>query len=388
MQQYIKQSSIGLLSRSLVNSNISDINGGSYLPLITAPMTSVINESIINKFLHKQIQVCLPRVNNNEFGISSNYFYSCSINSFNEFILNGLYDDFIKNSELPLKICIDTANGNNPKLHESIRKAKLRFSDKLIIMSGNVSSVEAFIELAKTGCDYIRVGIGGGAGCNTSKNTFIGQNNLSDLIYACYQAKKSCHDIRRELYISGNRHKINYCGHIFDVNNKPNFENVKIVADGISSYIDLTVKENMAYDNGYGAIINLLYSGADLIMIGKLFAQSLESAGTKVIKSLNSKGAYIKANPDIQINLAKEKNLVVEYYGMSTKKAQLEYSENTIETTKHSEGKSVFLPVRWTLDEWLNGSETDSDFLPGFVNCLKSAMSYTGSIELNKFKMK
>lgn len=366
--KYINQSRLGLLSRKDANPYFyEDENGNKFLPLITAPMTSVVNEQTLNSFMKSGIQVCLPRTDGSEFGISSSYFYSCSLDSFEEFIIGGLYDSFIKESEKSLKICIDTANGNNPRLHEMIIKAKEMYGDKLIIMSGNVSSVEAFIELAKTGCDYIRVGIGGGAGCNTSKNTFVGQTNLGYLIQECYNAKS------RDYWVPEYDSSF--------LKKQRNLLNVKIVADGISSYIDLTLKEGMAYDNGYGAIINLLYSGADLIMIGKLFAQSLESAGRKFIKHLNSKGHNIKANPYIDLRLAKDK-VVVEYYGMSTKRAQEIYGQDA---SKHSEGKTVYLDVRWSLDEWLNGSKEESDFLPGFVNCLKSAMSYTGSNKLSEF---
>jgi len=55
---------------------------------------------------------------------------------------------------------------------------------------------------------------------------------------------------------------------------------------------------------------------------------------------------------------------------------------------KPSEGSITWIPVRWTLEEWLNGSE-DQDkapYLMGYINSLRSAMSYTDSLTLNDFK--
>ena len=148
----IKQTAIGLASRELAN----PYNENGFLPLITAPMYSVVDETNYQIFLDNKIQVCLPR--NKGSKDSGNYFTAVSLQEFK--------DEFIGDSTpiryWPLKRCIDTANGNMPELHNAIRKAKEIHGDNLIIMAGNVASVEAFIELAKTGVDYIRVGIGGG----------------------------------------------------------------------------------------------------------------------------------------------------------------------------------------------------------------------------------
>jgi hypothetical protein len=58
------------------------------------------------------------------------------------------------------------------------------------------------------------------------------------------------------------------------------------------------------------------------------------------------------------------------------------------ENKKPSEGSVSWIPVRWTLSEWLQGSDKQDEYpyLNGFVNSLKSAMSYTGSRTLNEFK--
>ena len=69
---------------------------------------------------------------------------------------------------------------------------------------------------------------------------------------------------------------------------------------------------------------------------------------------------------------------------MSTHTEQVKYKNGL----KPSEGSVSWIPVRWTLNEWLNGSEyqDEAPYLMGYINSLKSAMSYTDSLTLNKLK--
>lgn len=336
----IKQNKLGLESRSQADPFKED----GFLPLITSNMFSVVGLENYQLFLDNKINVALPR--GNDFVDNENVWNSLSISDF-EKQYNDISVSFL--NDFKVKILIDCANGNNPKLHSIIAKAKEIYGKRIQIMSGNVSSVDAFVELAKSGCDYIRVGVGGSTSCNTTKNTGVGQFNLGELI-------KQCDEARDKLFL---------------------IRDVKIVADGISSYISLCEKEFGFLDNGYATINKLLYSGADLVMIGKLFAQCEESSGEKKHKD------YF----DIERDGFKHKvinptsPLLVKYQGMSTQEAQSNYNNEL----KHSEGNTTWIDVKWKLDEWLNGSKTDSDYLAGFTNCLKSAMSYVGAKNLNEF---
>lgn len=449
----IKQNNIGLNSRSEAN----PYNEDGFLPLITAPMYSVVNETNYQTFLDNKIQVCLPR--NIDPTISSNdkFFIAYSLQEFQS--------EFINNRQRSLgeikKVCIDTANGNIPQLHNAIRKAKEIHGSNLIIMAGNVASVEAFVELAKTGVDYIRVGIGGGGGCNTTANTGVGQENLESLI-------KKCRNFKDNLYSIDNYYnKTQYLNEL----EKCNIKDCKIIADGISSYIKQCEKEYGFNDNGYAAINKLLFTGADLVMIGKLFAQCVESAGEKAFKigqdryetQLEFRSA---TREEMMDRYFKMKNLYVKYSGMSTQEEQAKYknvdfkihvidssepytvildtdqlkighiletklsdksgnvyrlsikltsnSENVTNSSfkytyesktldnfplgtvfklittniKPSEGSVQWIPVRSLLKDWLEGnSEQDTyPYLMGFVNSLKSAMSYRGAKTLNEFR--
>ena len=436
----IKQTAIGLASRELAN----PYNENGFLPLITAPMYSVVDETNYQIFLDNKIQVCLPR--NKGSKDSGNYFTAVSLQEFK--------DEFIGDSTpiryWPLKRCIDTANGNMPELHNAIRKAKEIHGDNLIIMAGNVASVEAFIELAKTGVDYIRVGIGGGGGCNTTSNTGVGQENLEELIQSCNRI------IKNYKLLSRSKQSPNLLTTLQEVDNT---SKVKIIADGISSYIKLCQEKYGFNDNGYAAINKLLFAGADLVMVGKLFAQCIESAGEKGIldstlevnqirdleefnedTGANDVGDPYKSYFQVFYNTTPDsKNWVmVKYLGMSTQEEQKKYksehywkwwwgnsktgsiidetvfynfeelktysSKHSFENsskyenyysnyTKHrlikpSEGSVSWIPVRFLLKDWIKGnSEQDSyPFLMGFENSLRSAMSYAGSKTLEEFK--
>ena len=211
-----------------------------------------------------------------------------------------------------------------------------------------------------------------------------------------------------------------------DMNDRQSVSKVKIVADGISSYIKLCQQKSSFNDNAYAAIIKLLNSGADLVMIGGLFAQCVESAGDKRYTGTVSSGKEYPMNVN---RMEVEKNgpfsakvienkihdrLEVKISGMSAVEEQKKYKlfdlvsqaedgptqisadqwEYEIPAKayqsiiKPSEGSTKWVPVRWTLEEWLQGSDKQDEYpyLNGFVNSLKSAMSYTGSRTLNEFK--
>lgn len=337
----IEQSNIGLDSRDKANPYLE--NG--MLPIITAPMNSVLDEVNKDVFLENKINLCLPRgvsyIGETKDMEEEKTFVSLSLQDF--------YDCYL-DVETPLFgkqcVCIDTANGNMPKLHTIIRAAKQKHGDNLIIMAGNVSSTKAFIELAITGVDYIRVGVGGGAGCTTTVHTGVGQECLKELIYSCYSEK---------LFQTPSKF---HSSRLFTSEEISNLNNVKIVADGISSYI----KSNDLHENGYAAINNLLNAGADLVMIGSIFARAIDSAAKKYSDKRNVVSAV--------------------YRGMSTLEEQTKYKKGNL---RHSEGKTLDLICEYNIKEWVYGSKTLPNKYPGFVNCLKSAMSYTGAKTLKEF---
>jgi len=313
----IKQAAQGLNSRQ----EADPAHDNEFLPLITAPMSTVVDAYNFKIFLQEDIHVCLPRTIPLKDAIQIVEAHDSTFAS-----INITTAKQIASREIPLipRICIDTANGNMPMLHGVIYDLKSYFSDKIMIMSGNVASLNAYRELSRVGCDYIRVGIGGGAACTTTVHTGVGCRNLEQLIFDCYSAKE--------------------CS--------------IIIADGISQFI----RDEKLHHNGYAAINRLIAAGAGMVMLGSIFNAAEESSGTKIRREDGSIAALFR--------------------GMSTTIEQEIY--NVGGTIKPSEGRTIYNPVLYTLSEWVNGKE-NSDEYPGFYNAIKSAMAYCGCKTLSEF---
>jgi IMP dehydrogenase/GMP reductase len=69
-------------------------------------------------------------------------------------------------------VCIDTANGAHQQVGEALTWARER-RDDVTLVAGNVASAEAFTWLEDRGADVIRVGIAGGAVCETRTETGV-----------------------------------------------------------------------------------------------------------------------------------------------------------------------------------------------------------------------
>jgi hypothetical protein len=211
------------------------VNGN--LPLFTAPMSSVIDETSYEVYIKNKINVVMPR--NITFEKRIKYLDKC-------FVAMGLgeTEEFCKKNKSKLMklkkvmICIDIANGHMDYMQKVIRELKEIFKSKLIIMCGNIANPVTFRYLSEAGADYIRCGIGGGSGCLTASNTGIFYP-MGSLIVAC---KK----IQRQMDLS----------HHFNKNSpKP----AKIVADGGMK--------------NYDYINKALFLGADYCMCGRVLSQ-------------------------------------------------------------------------------------------------------------------
>jgi IMP dehydrogenase len=69
-------------------------------------------------------------------------------------------------------VCLDTANGAHRQVAATLEAVKRRAPETFVI-AGNVASAEAFLWLEEQGADAIRVGIAGGALCETRTETGI-----------------------------------------------------------------------------------------------------------------------------------------------------------------------------------------------------------------------
>lgn len=192
----IKQTKLGLTSVSETN----PYKENGFLPLITAPNLSVVDETNYKSFLRNNIHVCFPeKVEFEElqrFMEKELVFKTVSLEELYKLFVEGCTPD----KKLPYQqVCINTTNGNNPLLHSVIKQAKEIHGNNLIIMAGNVGSVEAFVELAKTGVDYIRVGID----TLVQSNIGIGYVDLEKLIELCNYTKMESKSILDQISQEG-----------------------------------------------------------------------------------------------------------------------------------------------------------------------------------------
>ena len=160
-----------ICSRSEVNVYRND---GGLLPLITAPMDTVISLENEEKFRKERILTILPR-NEGEIKPFTPYFFSVSLIQIEE-----MYQK--KQIQNGMSILIDVANGHMVDLYNISKKIKEEYSVRLII--GNIASPEAYYQYASIGVDMIRCGIGYGSGCfieNTVVTTDKGDKFIQDI---------------------------------------------------------------------------------------------------------------------------------------------------------------------------------------------------------------
>ena len=144
------------------------------LPLITAPMDTVISEENEEVFYKNKILTCMPR------GTSSNFngIESLSLQDFNlQYIVNT--PEFSKKN-----ILIDIANGHMKLLLDTVRMAKEKYGSKLFLVVGNVGTAGAYSKLSHAGADGIRIGVGNGNGCfleGTRVMTNNGYKNIESI---------------------------------------------------------------------------------------------------------------------------------------------------------------------------------------------------------------
>lgn len=156
-------------------------------------------------------------------------------------------------------IAIDTAHGHSKLVIDSVAKIKAKYPN-LPIIAGNVATAEATKALIEAGADVVKVGIGPGSICTTRVVAGIGMPQLSAVLECAEMADKL-----------GRR----------------------IIADGGIKYS--------------GDIAKAIGAGASAVMIGSLFAGTLESPGEieiyqgrsfKVYRGMGSLGAMSAGSND------------------------------------------------------------------------------------------
>lgn len=348
---------------TIVPASISDIDSRSEcnpfykdgnLPIFASPMDSVVDSKMYREYEKNNIIPIIPRTKNNPIEdrlqkCKEGVWVAVSLKEFEQYFvpLQGVICEG--------KVLIDIANGHMKKLYDLVKRAKQKCGDLLQIMVGNIANPETYREVVRSGADYVRLGIGAGNGCITTSNTSI-HYPMASLIAETYKVK-------RQLMANGYK------------------KLPRIIADGgIRNYSD---------------VIKALALGADYVMIGSLFARTIESPGKKIFN--NFRDAEVTNFEDLhydwdrkvwtgKLSASAPKRLkdcfipgtidvgeiYVKFYGMASKDGQV--AMNGAKTTT-SEGITKVLSVEYTIAGWV---ENMRDYL-------KSAMSYTGHRTLNEF---
>jgi IMP dehydrogenase/GMP reductase len=298
------------------------------LPLMTAPMDTVISEENKHLFKNHGILPVLPRIPNADSNwVSTEHFLSYSLQDFESIFIKNTVN--VPENEQIMAL-IDVANGHMEFLYDLSNLAKVKYGDKMVLMVGNVANPKTFMEYCKIGVDYVRIGIGNGNGCLTTVQTGVGYPMAS---------------------------LIEECKHLKNINDYQ----TKIVADGgFKKYAD---------------VIKALALGADYVMLGSILNKCLESAGETHKKRDSTLGGWEtidQYSEDARKMFDAEIELTKVFRGMSTKEVQKLWGKSELTT---SEGVVRRNNVEYTIEGWVHN----------FESYLKSAMSYTGKKELHHF---
>ena len=328
--------------------------GRKVYPIIVAPMGAVTNEHNYKTWLDHGFICVVPRTVGyvKRIEISKETFSSFSLNEADKI------DDDI-NDGYTHYICIDIAQGTMSKLYRICDHLKRKFADKVVIITGNVATPEAYDYYAKYKVDYMRACIGTGSRCITTSNVGV-HYPTATLVDDLRMAKEDCEAWN-------------------------NITGTEIIVDGgIHNFDDIQ---------------KCLALGAFAVMSGSIFAKATEACEPIVflqpdklnmadaipadeyydkLEDLKRRSDMIDAderdNPYWQayrkLSLRKPYRL---YYGMSTKKAQ-KLTGGSGKTT--SEGISKPIPVEYPIGKW---AEDMCDYM-------KSCMSYTGCATINELR--
>ncbi|MEC7525621.1 MAG: IMP dehydrogenase [Myxococcota bacterium] len=156
-------------------------------------------------------------------------------------------------------IVIDTAHGHSKGVIDAVREVKSAHPDVQLV-AGNIATEEATEALIEAGADAIKVGIGPGSICTTRIVAGVGVPQITAITKCAAAAKK--HD-------------------------------VPVIADGGIKFS--------------GDVVKAIAAGADVVMIGSLFAGTDESPGQLVLyqgrtyksyRGMGSLGAMRKGSKD------------------------------------------------------------------------------------------
>lgn len=217
----------------------------------------------------------------------------------------------------------------NQKTADMCMALRNRYPD-IYLISGNVATGAGFRTGIECGLDAIRVGIGNGQACRTSRVTGVGVGLVTSLL-ECLEEKQYAASIGRD---------------------------VAIICDG-------------GMDTG-GSFNKAIACGADFALMGRAFAGTLEGPG-KTFEDPDGKWE-LKPEENQKERLNKGGNVYKEYRGSASMEAQMVYKARGEIVT--SEGVASVVKVFGSV----------ADVLGRFNGALRSSMSYAGAHNYDEFR--
>lgn len=315
------------------------------LPIFTSPMESIIDKDNWRIWQDAGIKPIIPRTEDINIRLEACCFIfsAFSIPEVKQYFL----DSDKRGGSNQYHICIDAGNGHDTNLITMSSNLKRLYGKQIILMGGNIGNPGTYLEYAKAGFDYVRVGIASGSLVDQGKFGF--HYPMASLLSDIQNLKKGA-----------------------GIGLKP----VKIIADGgINTHSD---------------ILKAIALGADYVMIGRQFAGLIESAGTiyRKTKSPETRENIIEEVSnldDINYNDLDAMNLVRLYQGNTTLEMQaLRYGYSDVHGWKKS--SSVNIRLIDSSSEWVKVNSTLSQWLEEFKQCIKYGFMMSNSMVWKEFK--
>lgn len=209
--------------------------------------------------------------------------------------------DIVKENPSLNYVCVDVANGYMLKLNEFLAKMREDLPDKTIFV-GNLVSGDRTEELLKW-ADVVKVGIGPGSVCTTRQEAGVGRSQALSVL----ECAKAAHKVG---------------GYV--------------ISDGGC--------------NNVGNIAQAFVCGADMVMMGGMFAGHNECGGDILTDALGKKW--------------------LEFHGMSSREAMEKHYADFEERMNYraSEGRSIYVEYKGSVE----------DTIKKILGGLRSAVTYTG----------
>ncbi len=202
----------------------------------------------------------------------------------------------------------DVAHGHHILLKGAITKLRKKYGDTITIIGGSVATAQAAKDLIDWGVDCVRIGVGCGSLCETRIKTGVGIPQATAIADVARIARK---------------------------------EGITIIADG-----------GIRTPGDAAKAIGL---GADMVMLGSLFAGTKETPGRL-----------------IRVGDFPNEQLFKQYRGSASQSAKLDRGEND----NNVEGNSKIIPYKGKVKR----------IIDAITDGLKSSMSYVGAENLDEFR--